>query len=85
MNKFFCCILGIIIELEFCEEMEMVENFFSDVNLFLEDRELFIFIWIIDFYYILFFFFCVLLVFLLYILMEILGFFFIKFLDLLEK
>lgn len=31
------------------------------------------------------FFFCVLLVFLLYILMEILGFFFIKFLDLLEK
>lgn len=44
MNKFVCCILGIIIELEFCEEMEMVENFFSDVNLFLEDRELFIFI-----------------------------------------
>lgn len=45
MNKFFFCILGIIIELEFCEEMEMVENFFSDVKLFLEDCELFIYIY----------------------------------------
>lgn len=42
MNKFFCFILGIIIELEFCEEMEIVENFFFDVKLFLEDCKFYI-------------------------------------------